>query len=328
MINTLALLPSLHSQPVKEKNVVVVYHGNTGRFGNFFLSFLFMHEYAYSRNLTFAVSEMGIERIKKNAQDDYPNLSKSMTVVSSSYPATTATVFLHDYNLSCTPYFQNYPALRYMRDRARYVFHPSDKVLKEAALINLQPNDIVIHFRFPVEETKEKTHALFEYFETILDRERDKLKMEGAGGNETSSTSTNARVFVLCERSAETHLTVSFLKKYYRAIILRGSLALHFYVATIAKTFIGSFGTLSWGMAFLSVGTQIHLPYYSDHPEGCSWTPQQALFIDDDARVYYHDMVDAKNKARVYQSAQQVMSADSLFSQGIKNRSTNCGDVI
>jgi len=55
-----------------------------------------------------------------------------------------------------------------------------------------------------------------------------------------------------------------------------------------APHFIGSQGTFSWMVAYLSQGTSVHLPFLSSTCDGAVWLPWSKLFIHDDPRIRYY----------------------------------------
>jgi len=94
----------------------------------------------------------------------------------------------------------------------------------------------------------------------------------------------------MTEESLFTHSTVTRLREKYSVELMPPDLHLQIYLARRAGSFVGSLGTLSYILALATNATDVHLPYYSSHREGCSWTPLNDLFIYDDARVSYHDL--------------------------------------
>lgn len=88
----------------------------------------------------------------------------------------------------------------------------------------------------------------------------------------------------------------------------------------VADTFIGSFGTFSWLIAYLTCATRIVLPYFSDLPSGSTWVPWESLFIDDDDRVRYIDCVNATGRVH-WQTAREVIgAANSTFGRSMAAR--------
>ena len=80
-----------------------------------------------------------------------------------------------------------------------------------------------------------------------------------------------------------------FLLTVEPATFVKGHYTDDHYLARQAPIFIGSFGTFSWTVAYLSVARQIHLPYDPTEKAGSSWNRWNTLFIDDDDRIRYHD---------------------------------------
>jgi len=96
-------------------------------------------------------------------------------------------------------------------------------------------------------------------------------------------------------------------------------------LAVMAPIFIGSFGSFSWSVAYLSEGAEIHLPYISNVEQGSYWHPAHHLFIDDDARVVYHDVADEKKVTS--ESAADVLSRKTVFARAVLNRTDPCPDL-
>ena len=93
----------------------------------------------------------------------------------------------------------------------------------------------------------------------------------------------------------------------------------------MAPVFIGSFGTFTWMAAFLSEARSIHLPYVSDLEWGASWLPWHDLFIHDDPRIVYHDIVNPKT--HTHESATAVMSRNTTFAQAVRDRKNPCTQI-
>ncbi len=95
------------------------------------------------------------------------------------------------------------------------------------------------------------------------------------------------------------------------------------FLGRVAPTFIGSFGTYSWTIAYLSEGSRIHLPYYSSEAHGTDWLPWHALFIHDDERIMYSDC-GGDGGEPVH--ARQVLAGNHAFARAVAKRpDARCG---
>lgn len=86
------------------------------------------------------------------------------------------------------------------------------------------------------------------------------------------------------------HRNVAFILRSgaRRARVHGGTPAEDMALAYRAPHFIGSQGTFSWMVAYLSQGTSVHLPFLSSTCDGAVWLPWSNLFIHDDPRIRYY----------------------------------------
>jgi len=305
LLNLIFLLDSIQAQEAK-RNFVAFYpdYGVLGRFSNRVISLTLYFQVAQMSNATMAIAK------RAEFFSDYPNIMSNSI---SFEELTDSDEKLYPFKLACFPYFQNYLALKDLRGRTQFLLQPSAAVEKEIVDFGLQIEDVVIHFRFYEYDhpllggTMAQAFVPVDYFRRILQLRKQQQKQ--------------GRILIIGESHLHDNADVRILEQEFNATFLSGSLAFHFNLARNASTFIGTFGTFSWNVAYLSQGNKtIHLPYHADHVEGSSWTPHASLFIHDDHRIRYHNLAGPES----FQTAEEVMATDSAFANGIRNRDGHC----
>ena len=275
--------------------------GIRGRSSNILLQYLYGRIVADSH-------EMGLVAIHNETldiQEHYPNF------IFKSDPS--APVGKYKLTSNCGPHFQDYRFYRGERCLAQCLFAPSVDGLS-ASTFQLNEHDVVIHYRAPyfkfrgksphgiTRENLSHTAPLYSYFARILER----IKKRGKLGT----------VWILCDMGLHGDNVVDSLKRDYDAKIHGGSHHQDHYLGRVAPIFIGSFGTFTWTQAYLSGAREIHLPYVGIMKLGSSWNWWDALFIDDDPRIFYHDI----SGDATFQSTQEVKEGGTKFAEGIKER--------
>jgi len=192
-------------------------------------------------------------------------------------------------------YKQNYLFFLHHRPLARHLWNAS------AQAPRIGDDDIAVHFRFlevndssssPDRDTFVPPYA---YFEASVN----------------SSWWPGRRVWVLAEPSQREHATVKRLQHTFGAQVHGGDEKEDWVAGTRAKVFIGSQGTFSWTIAYVSErATRIHLPFIGYLSQGATWLPWCNLFIHDDTRIRYSDV----KHPRVALTAQQVTETPPTIS--------------
>jgi hypothetical protein len=171
-------------------------------------------------------------------------------------------------NKKCGPHFQSYGFFRYERCLAQCVLAPTHMTLSPT-IFALQSKDAVIHFRRPFFQFKGKsphgirrhtawhTTPTFDYFSNIL----DDLKKRNYLGT----------VYIVAEPGQREDEIVQQILEQYSAKWVAEKPAQDHYLCRVAPTFIGSFGTFSWTIAYLSQAREIHLPIVSNMTFGSTW---------------------------------------------------------
>jgi len=179
--------------------------------------------------------------------------------------------------LDCGPFFQHYSLLKDLRDDAKFLFTPSNASISEANKYTLSQNDVVIHYRhFEGNPDLPYSFVPFGYFDSILLHHRKK----GPG-----------KIFVACEpHLVNENKIVSDLIKLHNATFLNISFHAQLLVARSSNTFIGTFGSLSFFLAYLTNASVVHLPFYSNLKGGSSWFSISDMFMYDNHRILYHDL--------------------------------------
>ena len=130
------------------------------------------------------------------------------------------------------------------------------------------------------------------------------------------------QVYVIATHELHQHQTVLDLQDKFSAHIYEDSPHGEWLLAVLAPTFVGSFGTYTWMAAFLSQGHSIHLPYVSTLHDGSDWCPWHHLFIHDDPRIIYHDVVNASRPTA--ETAEMTMSRQTVFADAVRERKDPC----
>lgn len=171
-------------------------------------------------------------------------------------------------------YGQYYRGLRHGRDFAKWLFQISPDAIQVDTKVSSR--DAVVHLRFRDPEARGHLPIInptFAYYKDALQR---------AGGRQGFD-----RIWIACHETMWNHsIPVKLLQEYPNARLHGGSPTEDMWLATAnkPKAFIGSFGTFSWMMAFLTEAPVIHLPYDKNQPDP-GWVPWCELFIDDDPRI-------------------------------------------
>jgi len=130
------------------------------------------------------------------------------------------------------------------------------------------------------------------------------------------------QVYIVASPALHKHHVVTSLVTKFSAQIYKDTPQGDFFFAVMAPTLIGSFGTYTWMAAFLSEGHSIHLPYISNLEQGSDWCPWKDLFIHDDPRVTYHDILYANSLTTETSTA--VMARRTKFAQALSQRKDPC----
>ena len=203
---------------------------------------------------------------------------------------------------------QQYLVLMRHRDLAKCLFSPSYLSVRPKNGLFLRPTDIVIHYRNILEDGEgvgtTKSSLPFAYYRALLSR--------------LSFT----KVYIIAKPSLYVHETVVQLQQKFSAEIYKDSPEGDWFFAVMAPTLIGSFGSYSWMAAYLSEGHSVHLPYISNLRDGSDWSPLHNLFIHDDPRLVYHDVLDPSNPTD--EAAATVMSRDTVFARAVRERQDPC----
>ena len=129
-------------------------------------------------------------------------------------------------------------------------------------------------------------------------------------------------MYIIAAPALHQHHVVKNLIQNFSAQIYQDTPQGDFFLAVMAPTFIGSFGTYTWMAAFLSEGHSIHLPYISNLEHGSVWCPWKDLFIHDDPRVTYHDILYANSPTT--ESSRAVLARRTNFAQAVSKRKDPC----
>jgi len=203
---------------------------------------------------------------------------------------------------------QHYLVLMRHRGLAKCLFSPSYLSLRPKNGLFLQHTDLVIHYRNILEDGEgvgtAKSFLPIEYYRTLLSR----LKFN--------------KVYIIAKPDLHRHGTIVALRREFAADMYDDSPAGDWSFAVMAPTLVASFGSYSWMAAYLSEGHTIHMPYISSLKDGADWFPGHDLFIHDDPRIVYHDVLDPGNPTD--ETAAAVMSRDTVFARAIRARRDPC----
>lgn len=219
--------------------------------------------------------------------------------------------------IACTAdqFKQDYRYLRQSRDAARCILRVTDPHAPAA----IGPNDetVVIHFRDVEKEFMgsrfadiARGHTIYEYFAAAL------------SALPPPPPHLRRRIWIMTEPDSEFAPIPQRLANDFGAQFYRGDDISSHAMGRAADIFIGSFGTFSWIIAYLTCATRIVLPYFSDIYVGASWLPWHMLFIDDDERLRYIDCKDQQNPASLrFETPREVVTRnDSAFARAILDR--------
>jgi hypothetical protein len=202
-------------------------------------------------------------------------------------PRTNCTIYSSLIERTClsSRYAQQYQFMRPYRDFAKHMFRPSPAhvTLQYTALTS---SDIVVHIRHARWMFgREWYHNLrrntpIGYYDHVLD---DYIKAE-----------TNRTVYIICADSEYASYDVKHLVQRYKAVIHKGTILQDHLLGRNAQILVAAQGTFSWMMVYLSVGKELHVPYWSSLSSGSGIHALNELFIDDDDRIMYHNLDDDK----------------------------------
>lgn len=208
-------------------------------------------------------------------------------------------------------YAQQYMYLLRHRVLAKCLFSPMYSNWKPKHNIVLTSWDVVIHLRDPMADMNKKSKKGYsldtDYFVALL----SKIKY--------------SRVFIVAQSNLYTHQTLLRLKSIYDAVIYQDDPVGDWSLMVMAPTLIGSFGTFTWMAAYLSEGHFIHLPYLSNHERGSLWHPGHSLFIHDDPRIVYHDVLVPHQPT--FETASQVLARNTTFAKSVRARPNTCAEL-
>ena len=202
---------------------------------------------------------------------------------------------------------------RQLRYWSTCFFTPDVSLLTPVAL-SLGPNDIVVHLRVESVELDIQNEVPMEYYVSILQQRQE--------------SNTLGQVWIATEPSLRSHPIALTLVNIFQAKFHEGTSLQDHYLLRVAPTLICSSGTFSWTAVYLSTGNKvIHIPFFSSLYEASDWFPLNALFIDDDDRIFYHDCSDVNTVYRPLSAEMVLGQVSTLFVKGIRNRFSNsqCG---
>ena len=85
--------------------------------------------------------------------------------------------------------------------------------------------------------------------------------------------------------------------------------------------------TFGWLMAYLTTARRIYMVYESRLERGAKHCPLVNLFIHDDPRVRYYDVVNNGKKV-VLETAEEVMRKETKFSANLRRRRNPCAPML
>lgn len=170
------------------------------------------------------------------------------------------------------------------------------------------PNDIVISFRTPRREGGfDKKYDIYEptsaYFEACIDHAvkkmggRGKIYLMTTCGpslcNETANLINNFGAIWNPSFPADSkYYNAAKIYNQYQGTVI--NIATDIWLGmTVPGAFIGSYGTFSWIMAYAGLASNIYLPFDRKNPS--PWMPGCELFIHDDPRVWYGEILNPSN---------------------------------
>jgi len=134
-----------------------------------------------------------------------------------------------------------------------------------------------------------------------------------------------SQVYIVAQANMHNHETILSLQSSVNAQLYQDATIGDWSFLAMAPILIGSFGTFSWMAAFLSEGHSIHLPYLSNLKKGSFWHPAEMLFIHDDPRIVYHDVIIPR--MFTHESAIQVLERDTIFAKAVRDRVDQCPEL-
>jgi len=206
---------------------------------------------------------------------------------------------------------QDYLYLRKYRGLAKCIFQTRSNTTH----VPLGDTDLVIHLRDPTMDFAVNVNREIQggtaYITEIVSRAARKHKL--------------SKIYIVTDPKLYTHPAIRKLQSTFGAILHKGSPSEDMALMARAGIFVGSFGTFSWMAAFLSEGREIHLPYLSSMPKGVhgAWLPFHALFIHDDPRIMYHDILGSH-----WESGQRVQDRNTSFARAVRFRKIPCGGLL
>jgi len=184
------------------------------------------------------------------------------------------------------------------------------------------PNDIVIHYRNGTGESPSHVAAKFwdttvpglAYFTHIIDLH-------------FKETGPSTIYFVTDPRFRQNHHVVDGLKAKYpqRLLISRGNPEEDLLLGHHAPILIACTETFSWMMAYITSARKIYLVYESGLARGARGMPLHNMFIHDDPRVLYYDVL---NTEIILQTADQVLDGNTTFAKSLQRRVNPCSGWI
>lgn len=202
-------------------------------------------------------------------------------------PQTNCTVYSSSIERACliSRYAQQYQFMRSYRDYAKHMFRPSPAHIT-LAYTTLGSSDIVVHIRHVrwmfgrgwYHNLRRNTPI--EYYDNVLDG--------------YIKTDAHRTVHIICSDSEYGSYDVKYLVQKYNAAIHKGTILQDHWLGRNAPILVAAQGTFSWMMVYLSVGKELHVPYWSSLSSGSGIHALNELFIDDDDRIVYHNLDDDK----------------------------------
>lgn len=282
-----------------EDNVGVEYHG---RMANNMIQYLHARLHAMKRGTGLVLASPTGDQIA------------TATTLRSFHQVTYSRASAYNVNakfLCGGKYAQQYSYLLRHRAIAKCLFSPMHMNWTPKQNILLTSSDVVIHLRDPMADNNNKSKKGYsldtDYFMALL----SKIKY--------------SRVFIVAQSNLYTHPTLLRLKSIYDAVIYQDDPVGDWSLLVMAPTLIGSFGTFTWMAAYLSEGHSIHLPYLSNHERGSLWHPGHSLFIHDDPRIVYHDVLVPHQPT--FETASQVLARNTTFAKSVRARPNTCVEL-
>jgi hypothetical protein len=208
------------------------------------------------------------------------------------------------------PYYQNYETFRTSRELMSRVFRTQESI-RSALSAKLDDSDIAIHVRF-----EELRGVNMKVAFPPLDYYTNSIRLINQTLVEEGFRSGFRNVWLMLEPGSEELDIVQGLRAFVpkgRFKVNRGSAVVDHSFGRIAKNLVCSTGTFSWTMAYLSEAKLIHMPFCSAVDEN-GFYPVHHLFIDDDARITYHDYCGTG----LIGNSTSVLLQNSVYSSAVK----------